>query len=181
MIDRRPRQFLAVWSDDGKSVKGSTFEESLFVDGAFWKNELTTVPPESFADFGAMFSSDLQAKNDTLETDKKALESQISELQKQVEELQKFRPYNPRIIDASAFFDRITKDEFAKLSTSEDTTLATIAKTIIAYKTNDWPVVFESPEMVGMLAYLVGVGFLTEERKAELVADATQAEAYDAD
>jgi hypothetical protein len=107
--------------------------------------------------------------------------AELETLKKQVKELQRFRPYNPKIIDASAFFARITKDEFATLSTSEDATLATIAKTIIAYKTNDWPVVFESPEMVGMLSYLVGVGFLTEERKAELISDATQAEAYNAD
>lgn len=108
-------------------------------------------------------------------------QKQIADLQKQVEELQKFRPYNPRIIDASMFFDRITKDEFAKLSTSEDPTLTAIAKTIVAYKDNDWPVVFESPEMQQMLGYLTGTKFLSEDRKAELVADASQDEAYNAD
>ncbi len=66
MIERRPRQFLAVWSDDGQSVKGSTFEEALYVDGVFWKNEVTTVPPEQFAEFGELFSSALQSQLEQL-------------------------------------------------------------------------------------------------------------------
>ena len=90
-------------------------------------------------------------------------------------------PFNPRVIDASAFYARITKDEFAALSVADDETLRTIAKTILAYKTSDWPVVFESPEFQGLIAYLVGTGFLTADRAAELTADATRAEAYNAD
>jgi len=173
-VERRPRQFLAVWNDDGTSVKGSTFEESLFVDGVFWKNELTSVPPEGFEDFGTMFSSVLQTQLATANATIADLESRIATLLTEL-------PFNPRIIDASKFYERITKDEFAALSVSDDETLRDIAKAILAYKTNDWPVVCESQEMVGMLAYLVGTGFLTEERKAELIKDATRAEAYDAE
>lgn len=103
-----------------------------------------------------------------------ALESRIAALLVEL-------PFNPRVIDASAFYARITKDEFAALSVSDDETLRTIAKTILAYKTNDWPVVFESPEFQGLIGYLVGTAFLTAERAAELTADATRAEAYDAD
>lgn len=77
-IERRPRQFLAVWSDDGKEVKGSTFEESLFVDGSFWKNELTTVAPSGFAAFGAMFSNALQAQHDQLVDDKAKLTTNLA-------------------------------------------------------------------------------------------------------
>ena len=102
-----------------------------------------------------------------------ALEARIASLLTEL-------PFNPRIIDASAFYARITKDEFAALSVSDDETLRTIAKTILAYKTNDWPVIFESPEFQGLIAYLVGTGFLTAERAEELTADATRAEAYDA-
>jgi len=90
-------------------------------------------------------------------------------------------PFNPRVIDASAFYARITKDEFAALSIADDETLRTIAKTILAYKTNDWPVIFESAEFQGLIGYLVGTSFLTAERAAELTRDASRSEAYDAD
>jgi hypothetical protein len=103
-----------------------------------------------------------------------ALESRISLLLVEL-------PFNPRIIDATAFYNRITKDEFAALSVSDDETLRTIAKTILAYKTNDWPVIFESPEFQGLIGYLAGTEFLTIERAAELTADARRAEAYNAD
>ena len=103
-----------------------------------------------------------------------ALESRVAALLTEL-------PFNPRIIDASKFYERITKDEFAALSVSDDETLRTIAKTILAYKTNDWPVIFESPEFQGLIGYLVATGFLTEDRAKQLTADATRAEAYDAD
>lgn len=97
---RQPRQFLAVWNDAGTEVKGSTFEESLFVDGAFWKNELTSIAPESFGQFGTMFSNQLQIQHDalvaekttlllekeTLEADKTTLESTKATLETQLAE-----------------------------------------------------------------------------------------------
>ena len=106
---------------------------------------------------------------------------EIVELQTKVADLAQYRPFNPRIIDASAFYARVTKDEFAMLSTSDDQQLGAIARAILAYKANDWPVIFESPEFQGLIAYLVGAGFFTAERAAELTADATRAEAYDAE
>ena len=87
-------------------------------------------------------------------------------------------PFNPRIIDASSFYARITKDEFALLSVSDDATVRGIAKTILAYKANDWPIVFESPEMEGMLSYLLLNGSLSEDRIAQLTQDANRSEAY---
>lgn len=135
---------------------------------------LVPLDPALVGDYAIDFSLPLITENE-------ALKKQVDELQNQVESLIQYRPYNPRIIDATAFFNRITLEEFAKLSTSDDATLVTIAKTIVAYKDNDWPVVFESTEMQGMLEYLTGTGFLTEDRKAELVANASQEEAYNAD
>ena len=137
---------------------------------------LVPLDPALVSDYANEFSLPLIAENE-------ALKKQVDELEKQVEQLQKLRPYNPRIIDATAFYDRITKDEFAALSTSDDEMYRTIAKTILQYKDpqNDWPVIFESTEMQQMLGYLTATGFLTEARKAELVADASQEEAYNAD
>jgi hypothetical protein len=122
-----------------------------------------------------------QSQLDSYSTIEAELNAQVNELQSKVADLEQYRPFNPRIIDASKFYERITKDEFATLSVSDDETFRTIAKTILAYKTNDWPVVFESPEFQGLISYLVGTEFLTVERAAELTADATRAEAYNAD
>lgn len=171
---RQPRQFLAVWNDDGTSVKGATFEESIFVDGAFWKNELTPVAPENFGDFGTMFSNQLQVQHAALASALAAANARIAELLQAV-------PFNPRIIDATAFYDRLTKDEILTLFSSSDATTKQIGEMILAYKTNDWPVVFESPEFQQMLGYLLQTGTLTESRMAELTRDATRAEAYQAD
>jgi len=98
---RQPRQLLIVWNDAGTEVKGATFEESLFVDGAFWKNELTPVAPNSFGEFGELFSNQLQIQYDavvaekenllsektTFESQKATLETQIASLEAQLEAL----------------------------------------------------------------------------------------------
>jgi hypothetical protein len=116
---------------------------------------------------------DKQAELDAANATIAALETRVASLLAEL-------PFNPRIIDASAFYNRITKDEFAALSVSDDETLRTIAKTILAYKTNDWPVVFESPEFQGLIGYLTGTSFLTAQQALELTRDATREEAYDA-
>lgn len=132
----------------------------------------------------ATLQADNETKQTALDTANATIatrDATIAALESRVASLLTELPFNPRIIDASKFYERITKDEFAALSVSDDETLRTIAKTILAYKTNDWPVVFDSQEMQGMLAYLVGSGFLTAERAAQLTADASRAEAYNAD
>ena len=87
IVERRPRQFLAVWTDDGSSVKGATFEESIFVDGQFWKNELTPVPLQGFAEIGNLFSASLQAQRNELAARVEQLEAQNTNLLAEVTEL----------------------------------------------------------------------------------------------
>ena len=172
-ITRQPRQFLAVWNDNGTEVKGATFEESFFVDGVFWKNELTSVEPEGFAEFGALFSNQLQIQNDTLVAELAAANARIALLIKGL-------PFNPRIIDATAFYNRLTKDELLVFVSSSDTQVVAIGKVIASYKSNDWPVVFESTEFQQMVGYLLQAGVVTSERIAELTKDASRDEAYQA-
>ena len=120
---------------------------------------------------------------DAKEAELTAANATIAALEARVASMLTELPFNPRIIDATAFYSRITKDEFAALSVSDDETLRTIAKTILAYKSNDWPVVFESPEFQQMMGYLMfgtSPPFLSDERARELARDATRAEAYDA-
>lgn len=103
----------------------------------------------------------------------------IAALEARVASLLAELPFNPKIIDATAFYNRITKEEFAELLTSDDANKVNIGNTIMVYVKNDWPIVFESPEFQGMIGYLLSTGFPAE-RVAQLTADATRAEAYDA-
>lgn len=255
---RKPRQFLAVWNDDGTSVKGATFEEALFVDDEFWKNELTSVAPTGFEGFGTMFSNQLQIQHDALVTQVAETQSQVATLTESVASLEQANaslvtqeaeavellatrnqelaaktqelttslanlsdktqqvtiltaekasliadkatltnslaaanariatllqeiPFNPRIIDATAFYNRLTKDELLVFVSSEDAQVKQIGTVIAAYKANDWPVVFESTEFQQMVIYLQQVGVLTSERLVELTKDATRNEAYSAE
>ena len=255
---RKPRQFLAVWNDDGISVKGATFEESLFVDDEFWKNELTSVAPANFGDFGTLFSNQLQVQHDALVAQVAETQSQVATLTESVASLEQANaslvtqeaeavellatrnqelaakaeelatrltelsaknqqvtiltsekasliaeratltsdlaaanarittlleeiPFDPRIIDATAFYNRLTKDELLVFVSSEDAQVRLIGQTIAAYKANDWPVVFASPEFQQMVGYLQQSGVLTSARLAELTKDATRAEAYSAE
>jgi len=132
----------------------------------------------------ASLNSQLASKTeqvDALTTDKTELTRQLAAANARITALLQEIPFDPRIIDATAFYDRLTKDEVLTLFTSTDATTKQIGETILAYKTNDWPVVFGSTEFQQMLGYLLQSGTLTEIRMAELTRDATRAEAYQAD
>jgi regulator of replication initiation timing len=102
----------------------------------------------------------------------------ITGLQSRVAELIEALPFNPRIIDATAFYNRITKDELLMVFTSSEPSIQSVGQAIAAYKANDWPIVFESVEMQGMIGLLLATGYLTQSRVDEITRDATQAEAY---
>tara|TARA_R110000868_G_scaffold101057_1_gene278192 strand:- start:1770 stop:2336 length:567 start_codon:yes stop_codon:yes gene_type:complete len=145
-------------------------------DGSAWATQYNAALESANAQLVSAHKAEIDAKEAALTT----ANATIAALESRVASLLTELPFNPRIIDASAFYARVTKDEFATLSTSDDPQLGAIARAILAYKTNDWPVVFASTEVQNMLGYLVGVGFLTAERAAELTRDATREEAYDA-
>ena len=161
------------------SESGNEFETLIPLNPALVNQYATEFNLGFEAEKAALVSAH-KAELDAKEAELTTANATIAALEARVASLLTELPFNPRIIDASAFYARITKDEFAALSVADDETLRTIAKTILAYKTNDWPVIFESPEFQGLIAYLVGTGFLTAERAEELTADATRAEAYDA-
>ena len=151
---------------------------------------LIPLDPALVNDYATEFNLGFEAEKTALEAAHKAeldakeaalnsANATIATLEAKIKDLDQYRPFNPRIIDATAFYARITKDEFAELSTSEDPTKVTIAKTILAYVKNDWPVVFGSQEFQGMIGYLLSTGFPSE-RAAELMEDATRSEAYEA-
>jgi hypothetical protein len=137
--------------------------------------------PEELKDADDSFAASQQDIIATLTADKQSLATQVEALEARVAQLLQDIPFNPRIIDASKFYDRLTKDEILTLFSSSDATMKTIAETILAYKNNDWPVIFEAAEFRQMLGYLMQFGTLTETRMAELTRDATREEAYDAE
>lgn len=189
----RPYELLARFGTDG-TVAGVSIRTITTIDGKDYESEprpLAGVTDPAFTAFASAFSASVLAEKEALvsahktELDAKeaaltTANATIAALETRVASLLAELPFNPRIIDASAFYERITKDEFAALSVSDDETLRTIAKTILAYKTNDWPVIFESPEFQGLVGYLIISQFSTEARIAELTRDATREEAYDA-
>lgn len=151
-------------------------DPTTLTDGSVWATQYNAALEATNAQLVSAHKTELDAKEAALTT----ANATIASLEARIASLLTELPFNPRIIDASKFYERITKDEFAALSVSDDETLRVIAKTILAYKTNDWPVIFESPEFQGLIGCLVGTSFLTAERAAQLTADATRAEAYDA-
>lgn len=192
-VERRPRQFLAVWTDDGQAVKGSTFEESLFVDGAFWKNELTTVPPEQFSEFGELFSSDLQAQIEQLASAHKtaldekeaaltAANATIAALEARLERLLTALPFNPREISVAAFKARLfsvleTEDVVRLYAAQPDSTLEQIAATITTWD-HAYSIRLDSVELLNPLGYLVAISLLTSDEVAFLRRDCTLPEAF---
>jgi hypothetical protein len=106
------------------------------------------------------------------------LTTQLAAANARIETLLDGLPFDPRIIDATAFYNRLTKDELLVFVSSEDPQVIAIGKVIASYKSNDWPVVFESAEFQQMVGYLLESGVVTSERLAELTKDASRDEAY---
>lgn len=137
--------------------------------------------PEELKDADEAFAASQQALIAAINEEKSTLTEQLAEANARITALLQEIPFNPRIIDAAAFYDRLTKDEILTLFGSADATTKQIVETIIAYKNNDWPVVFESVEFRNMMGYLLQSGTLTEARAAQLTRDATREEAYSAE
>lgn len=123
-LERRPRQLIAVWSDDGKSVKGAHLEKSLFFDGTFIKNEVTSITditPEGFKSYADLFNSDLikqheevVVERDKLNTDLSTTTAEKETLQKQVDQLE------AQLVQTKEEFDKRIAGEVSILTNSID-------------------------------------------------------------
>ncbi len=114
----------------------------------------------------------------TLESDKQDLQKLLDAANQRINELLNEVPYNPRLIEASAFNNRTTSEEMLQLFGSQDPNVKQIAAMLLEYKANDWPIDLDSPEMQQSVGYLQLIGLLSEQRAAQLLRDATRAEAY---
>jgi hypothetical protein len=86
--------------------------------------------------------------------------------------------FDPRVIEANAFLNRIASTELAQLFSSTDPNVQAISQMLLAYKANDWRIELDSVEMQQAVGYLELIGMLTVERAAALLRDGTRAEAY---
>lgn len=116
----------------------------------------------------------LTEANATLAAQLAAANARIAALVEQVE-------FDPRVIEANAFLNRIASTELAQLFSSSDPNVQSISQMLLAYKANDWRIELDSVEMQQAVGYLQQIGMVTQERATALLRDGTRAEAYVAD
>jgi hypothetical protein len=167
---------------------------------------LASVDDPAFNDFADQFSAAVVAERDelaeqveTLTEAKQAAEASVDQLTQQVATLTNEKatltqqlaaanaritalltevPYDPRVIEASAFINRTTPEEMLQLFGSQDTNVQAIAQMLLAYKANDWRIELDSVDMQQAVGYLQLVGLVCAERAAALLRDGTRAESY---
>lgn len=113
-----------------------------------------------------------------LESALSSAQSELGSAEARILELQSQLPWDPRIIDASAFLSRISQAELLDLTTSGDPVKQQIAAMLAAYRANDWPIMLDSPEMQEAIGYLTQSGMITAEQAGELLRDSTREESY---
>jgi hypothetical protein len=123
----------------------------------------------------------LTAQVATLTNEKETLTQQLSAANARIAALLTEVPYDPRVIEASAFINRTTPEEMLQLFGSQDTNVQAIAQMLLAYKANDWRIELDSGDMQQAVGYLQLIGLVCAERAAALLRDGTRAESYVAD
>lgn len=113
----------------------------------------------------------LTEANTTLTAQLAAANARIAALVEQVQ-------FDPRVIEANAFLNRIASTELAQLFSSTDSNVQAISQMLLAYKANDWRIKLDSPEMQQAVGYLQLIGMVSADRAAALLRDGTRAEAY---
>jgi hypothetical protein len=106
------------------------------------------------------------------------LEQQLAIASAKIAGLSAALPWDRRIVDAAAFLARVTNDELLDLLSSSDPSQQQIAAMLREYKSHDWPILLDSPEMQEAIGYLTQSGAISPERAAELLRDSVQTEAY---
>jgi hypothetical protein len=123
----------------------------------------------------------LTAQVATLANEKATLTQQVAAANARITALLTEVPYDPRVIEASAFINRTTPEEMLQLFGSQDPNVQAIARMLLAYKANDWRIELDSVDMQQAVGYLQLVGLVCAERAAALLRDGTRAESYVAD
>lgn len=108
-------------------------------------------------------------------------EALLAQTQKQagrIETLANSLPYNPRLIDAAAFVDRLPTGRALQLMESTDPRITQIADLLKLYRAENWPIGLDAPETQQAFALLVSIGWLTESERDNILRDATYSERH---
>lgn len=171
-MTQQPYELLARFKDgavSGVSIRYLFTIGNKVVEGEPEPLAGTTDP--AFVAFAEQFAAAALAQRDELQTQLAAANARIAALLEQVQ-------FDPRVIEANAFLNRIASTELAQLFSSTDPNVQAISQMLLAYKANDWRIELDSPEMQQAVGYLQQVGMVTPERAAALLRDGTRAEAY---
>ena len=203
-----PYELLARFATNGTiagvSVRYLTTIDGKVYEGD--PQPLASVDDPAFNDFADQFSAavvaerdDLAGQVESLTQSKQAAEASVEQLTAQVATLTNENatltqqlaaanaritalltevPYDPRVIEASAFIARISSSEIMQLAASSDQNIQAIWMMLWQYKENDWRIELDSQPMLQAVGYLQLAGLVTAERAAALLRDGTRAESY---
>lgn len=176
MSTPRPYELLARFSKDG-TIAGVSVRTITTIDGKDFEGDPTPLSganDPAFVAFAEQFSASVLAENALLKTQFEAANARI-------ESLLKGMPWNPRVMEASAFIARISSQELLLLASSTDPMLQQIIGMLNRWKANDWPIVLDSPEIQQSVGYLAQQGIVAQSRIVEVLRDCTREESYVAD
>ena len=120
--------------------------------------------------------------NQVLVSDKQVLQSQVELLSSTIDKLHAevaaLQPYNKRWIDPQKFVARFTPAQTRAVYNSTDATVMGGRQLLDDYIDANYQVVLDDPQVTGLTAYLVGIGILTEEERANVLRDSSSSERY---
>lgn len=175
-MTQTPYELLARFATDG-TIAGVSVRYLTTINGKVYEGDpqpLSGVDDPAFNDFADQFAAAVVAERDQLAAELATANARIEALLAEV-------PFDPRVIEASAFINRTTPEEMLQLFGSQDPNVQAIAQMLLAYKAKDWRIELDSTEMQQAVGYLQLSGLVTAERAAALLRDGTRAEAYIAD
>jgi hypothetical protein len=190
--------------EEGKDLRESAPIPLADADNPVFKSFADKFAAKTVAENAVLKSANatLTTEKAALESEKSALASQLAANTEQVAALKEDKatltealtaanariasllsgmPWNPRVMEASAFISRISSQELLLLASSSDPMLQQIIGMLNQWKANDWPIVLDSPEIQQSVGYLAQQGIVAESRIAEVLKDCTREESYVAD
>ena len=88
------------------------------------------------------------------------------------------QPWNKRWIDAEKFVERFTPKQARAVYTSTDATLVRARQLLDSYIEANDQVVLDDPQVMGLTAYMVAVGLLTESERQNVLRDSNSFERF---
>ena len=88
------------------------------------------------------------------------------------------QPWNKRWIDAEKFVERFSPKQARAVYTSTDEELVGARQLLDAYIAANYQVVLDDPQVIGLTAYMVAVGLLTDQERANVLRDSNSFERF---